>query len=94
MTERAITTTIRDIARTKANLMTVSIAHRLSTIVHADRIYVLAHGKVVAKGNHAALLKKGGLYAALWREQSEVGEEEEALARPATTAARRTRRTG
>ena len=44
---------------------TVIIAHRLSTILHADRIVVMDHGKVVAEGKHNQLLKESKLYARL-----------------------------
>jgi len=44
---------------------TIVIAHRLSTVRKADRIYVLDAGKIVESGKHAALMKKGGLYAKL-----------------------------
>ncbi len=70
ITEQAITETIKDITAKKPQLMTVLVAHRLSTIAHADVIYVLERGKIVEHGNHDALLKEGGLYAALWRQQS------------------------
>lgn len=70
ITEKSITETIREIAKSRPNLITVMVAHRLSTIAHADRIYVLEKGKVVEEGAHKILLKKKGLYAALWREQS------------------------
>ncbi len=69
ITEQSITETIKDITDKKPQLMTVLIAHRLSTIAHADVIYVLERGKVVEHGSHADLLKAGGLYAALWRQQ-------------------------
>ncbi|HEY1073476.1 ABC transporter ATP-binding protein [Brevundimonas sp.] len=49
---------------------TLLIAHRLSTVQNADRIYVVEAGRVVEKGAHAALIKKGGLYARLARQQS------------------------
>ena len=67
--EQAITETIKDITAKKPNLMTVLVAHRLSTIAHADVIYVLERGKIVEHGSHTDLVKAGGLYAALWRQQ-------------------------
>lgn len=70
ITELQITDTIKSVSKIKPELMTVLIAHRLSTVSHADRIYVLERGKIIESGSHDALLKKGGLYAALWRQQS------------------------
>ena len=48
----------------------IVIAHRLSTIAKLDRIVVLDDGKVAEDGTHSALLKQGGIYAALWNHQS------------------------
>jgi len=50
--------------------MTVLVAHRLSTIAHAQRIHVVAKGRIVKTGTHDTLLAANGLYAALWAEQS------------------------
>jgi len=48
---------------------TLVIAHRLSTIENADRIVVLAHGRVVESGDHATLMAHNGTYAQLYRLQ-------------------------
>ncbi len=44
----------------------VVIAHRLSTIRDADRILVVADGRIVQSGTHDELLAEGGLYADLY----------------------------
>ncbi|MFZ5617777.1 MAG: ABCB family ABC transporter ATP-binding protein/permease [Pseudomonadota bacterium] len=56
---------------------TIAVAHRLSTIARADSILVLDGGRIVEQGRHEALLAMDGIYAALWRRQTEGGEEEE-----------------
>jgi ABC-type multidrug transport system fused ATPase/permease subunit len=48
---------------------TFIIAHRLSTVINADRILVLAAGKVVESGTHHQLLANGGLYRDYHRKQ-------------------------
>ena len=45
---------------------TLVIAHRLSTAVGADRVVVVADGRVVEVGTHLDLLERGGPYAELW----------------------------
>lgn len=40
----------------------VVVAHRLATVQNADVIFVLGEGKVLEKGSHTELLKKGGVY--------------------------------
>lgn len=44
------------------NRTSIIIAHRLSTIEQADRIIVMAHGKVVEVGSHSELLAQNGAY--------------------------------
>jgi subfamily B ATP-binding cassette protein MsbA len=53
---------------------TLIIAHRLSTVRDADRIHVIDGGRVVETGTHAELVRLGGLYSRLARQQSLDGE--------------------
>jgi len=68
-TEREIQKNLEEVSHDRTTLM---IAHRLSTVIHADEILVLEQGRVVERGAHAALLAKGGLYAAMWARQQEA----------------------
>lgn len=47
----------------------IIVAHRLSTIKNANEIAVLAHGEILEKGAHQALMERGGAYAALYAYQ-------------------------
>jgi len=51
---------------------TIIIAHRLSTIEHADRVVVMAHGRIVEQGAPAELRTRGGAYARLLQSGGEA----------------------
>ncbi|EMN4131347.1 MULTISPECIES: type I secretion system permease/ATPase [Providencia] len=49
----------------------ISIAHRLNTIQYADRICVIRNGEIAEIDTHPNLLQKNGVYARLWRQQTQ-----------------------
>jgi ATP-binding cassette, subfamily B, bacterial len=50
--------------------ITLLVSHRFSTVRMADLIVVLDQGRVVASGDHASLIRAGGLYAELFEMQA------------------------
>ena len=48
---------------------TIVIAHRLSTVRKADRLVVLAEGRIIEEGTHDDLVAQGGLYSELYGRQ-------------------------
>ena len=60
----------------------IVIAHRLSTICNANIIFVLGHGEIVESGTHDELIKKDGMYSALWRVQTGIGPWDDSPAVP------------
>ncbi|MGW0806595.1 ABC transporter ATP-binding protein [Nonomuraea sp. NPDC002799] len=63
--------TARDTERALAAVLegrtVIAIAHRLQTARDADRVAVMADGRVAEVGGHEELVAAGGTYAALWR---------------------------
>jgi ATP-binding cassette subfamily B protein len=68
VTESRLQQAVSLVTRDRSSLI---IAHRLSTVVGADRILVLHRGSVREEGTHRDLLRRGGLYARLYRLQAE-----------------------
>jgi ATP-binding cassette subfamily B protein len=56
-------------ARLRRGRTSFVIAHRLSTIRNADEIVVMDAGRIVEQGDHADLLRKRGVYYALYQSQ-------------------------
>ncbi|WP_145524725.1 type I secretion system permease/ATPase [Yersinia vastinensis] len=66
--EAAIMRQLPEIIR---NRTVICIAHRLNTLRLCHRILVLKEGQVLEQGSHQALLAQRGVYAHLWRLQTE-----------------------
>ncbi len=65
--EHALFSSVRRHATDRSILI---ITHRLASARHADRIYVLHHGRLIEQGNHADLMALGGQYAELYSLQA------------------------
>jgi ATP-binding cassette subfamily B protein len=60
---------LRRFRRLAEGRTTLIITHRFATAMHADVIHVMSQGRIVESGTHAALLARGGRYAAGWTAQ-------------------------
>jgi ATP-binding cassette subfamily B protein len=65
-TEEALVHRLRDVMARRTVLIA---SHRLSIMREVDVIIVLDQGRLVERGTHDELVKRGGLYAELWRRQ-------------------------
>lgn len=66
--EQQIQASLEELLRDRTTFI---IAHRLSTITHADQIVVLDGGRIVEKGSHHELLRRGGRYAEMVARQKQ-----------------------
>jgi ATP-binding cassette, subfamily B, bacterial len=58
---------LEPLRRLMAGRSTIVITHNLMTVRDASTILVLDSGRVVERGTHPELLRRGGAYARLWR---------------------------
>ena len=63
VTEARLSAALERLLESRTSLV---IAHRLSTVRAADRIVVMAKGRIVEEGSHESLLAAGGAYAKLY----------------------------
>jgi len=65
-TEAEILAGLRPFLKKKTCLI---ISHRISAVKDADEILVLDDGKIIERGGHEALVRRGGVYADLYQQQ-------------------------
>ncbi|GGU13142.1 ABC transporter ATP-binding protein [Lentzea flava] len=58
-------------------ITTILVSHRLASVRHADRIVVIADGRIAEDGTHAELMAANGRYAAMYSLQAERFAEKE-----------------
>jgi ATP-binding cassette, subfamily B, multidrug efflux pump len=65
-TEEEILSRLRNVMRQRTSII---VSHRISTVRSADLILVLDQGRIIERGAHDDLIRRGGLYAELHRKQ-------------------------
>jgi ATP-binding cassette subfamily B protein len=65
-TEAEILHGLKSILKEKTCLI---ISHRISAVKETDEILVLDEGKIIERGNHDELVRRGGVYAELYQQQ-------------------------
>lgn len=73
-TEAEILHELKAIIKEKTCLI---ISHRISAVKEADEILVLDEGKIVERGSHDELVRRGGIYADLYHQQQLTEELEQ-----------------
>jgi len=69
--ERALIEHLHHLGKGK---MVVFVSHRFSTVRHAHEILVMLDGEVVERGTHDDLIRRGAVYAELYRLQTSGGQ--------------------
>lgn len=65
-TETALTQALATVTRDRSTLL---IAHRLATVRRADKILMMANGKIIESGTYDELYRQGGRFTQLVKEQ-------------------------
>ena len=65
-TEEEILKGLRKVMQTRTSII---ISHRVSTVKDADEIIVMDQGRIVERGTHQELIRRGGLYQHLYLKQ-------------------------
>ncbi|WP_239175877.1 ABC transporter ATP-binding protein [Actinoplanes cyaneus] len=88
---RAEDTLFQAIRGRQGRRTTILITHRLANVTHADRIFVMHHGRLIEEGTHAELIAAGGRYAELFGLQASgyINGQATAPADPVTKCAER-----